>query len=185
MIVIHKKSNRFRVRLNVNARYEDAAESLRRLQKQPVGENIASIMLSKGVIGLAGADGVHVPLVHGTVIEIDGQRAEALKDASGVRLGKQSDAGILWELVPGVEALAVLLDLSIPRDVVEYSKHFPVQIEHDEVRVLDENGKPGERLNLGVYHVKDADGEWSTLPKHSDLREVVRKYGGDDHHKVY
>lgn len=185
MIVIHKKRNRFRVRLSVNARYEDAAESLRRLQKQPVGENIASIMLDKGVIGLAGEDGVHVPLVHGTVIEIDGQRAEALKNASGVRLGKESDAGILWELVPGVEALAVLLDLSIPRDIVEYSKHFPVQIERDGVRVLDENGKPGERLNLGVYHVKDADGEWSTLPKHSDLREVVKKYGGDDHHKVY
>ena len=185
MIVIHKKNNRFRVRLSVNARYEDAAESLRRLQKQPVGENIGSIMLSKGVIGLAGADGVHVPLTHGAVIEIDGQRAESLKDASGVRLGKESDAGILWELVPRVEAVAVLLDLSIPRDIVEYSKPFPVQIERADVRVLDENGKPGERLDLGVYHVKDADGEWSTLPKHSDLREVVRKYGGGGHHKVY
>lgn len=185
MIVINKRNNRFRVRLSVNARYEDAAESLRRLQKQPVGENIASIMLDKGVIGLAGTDGVHVPLTYGTVIEIDGRRAEALKNASGVTLGKQSDAGILWELVPGVEALAVLLDLSIPRDVVEYSKHFPVQIERDGIRVLDENGKPGERLDLGVYHVKNADGEWSTLPKHSDLREVVKKYGGDDHHKVY
>lgn len=30
-------------------------------------------MLNKGVIGLAGADGVHVPLVNGTVIEIDGR----------------------------------------------------------------------------------------------------------------
>ena len=185
MIVINKRNNRFRVRLSVNARYEDAAESLRRLQKQPVGDNIASIMLNKGVIGLAGADGVHVPLTHGTVIEIDGRRAGALKNASGVPLGKQSDAGILWELVPGVDALAVLLDLSIPRDVVEYSKCFPVQIERDGIRVLDENGKPGERLALGVYHVKDAKGEWSTLPKHSDLREVVKKYGGDDHHKVY
>lgn len=185
MIVINKRSNRFRVKLSVNAKYEDAAESLRRLQKQPVGDNISSIMLNKGIIGLAGADGVHVPLVNGVVIEIDSQRATALKNASGVQLGKQSDAGILWELVPGVEAVAVLLDLSMPRDVVEYSKHFPVQIEHDGIRVLDENGKPGERLDLGVYHVKDADGEWSTLPKHSDLREVVRKYGGDDHHKVY
>lgn len=185
MIIIHKKRNRFRVRLSVNARYEDAAESLRRLQKQPVGENIASIMLSKGVIGLAGADGFHVPLVHGTIIEIDGQRAEALKNASGVRLGKESDAGILWELVPGVEAVAVLLDLSMPRDIVEYSKYFPVQIEQDGVRVLDENGKPGERLDLGVYHVKNADGEWSTLPKHSDLRDLVKKYGGDDYHKAY
>lgn len=185
MIVIHKRNNRFRVKLGINARYEDATESLRRLQMQPVGENIASIMLDKGVIGLAGADGVHVPLTHGTVIEIDSQRAEALKNASGVRLGKESDAGILWELVPGVEALAVLLDLSIARDIVEYSKHFPVQLEHDGVRVLDENGKPGERLDLGTYHVKGADGEWSTLPKHSDLREVVKKYGGDDHHKVY
>ena len=185
MVVIHKKNNKFRVKLSVNARYEDAAESLRRLQKQPVGENIASIMLNKEVIGLAGADGVHVPLVHDTIIEIDGQRAEALKNASGVRLGKESDAGILWELVPGVETVAVLLDLSMSRDIVEYSKCFPVQIELDGIRVLDENGKPGERLDLGVYHVKDADGEWSTLPKHSDLREVVKKYGGDDHHKVY
>ena len=185
MIVIHKKNNKFLVKLGINARYEDAAESLRRLQKQPVGENIASIMLDKRVIGLAGADGVHVPLTYGTVIEIDRQRAEALKNASGVRLGNESDAGILWELVPGVEAVAVLLDLSTARDVMEYSKHFPVQIEHDGIRVLDENGKPGERLDLGVYHVKDADGEWSTLPKHSDLREVVRKYGGDDYHKVY
>ena len=185
MIVIHKKNNRFRVKLGINARYEDAAESLRRLQKQPVGDNISSIMLNKGVIGLAGTDGVHVPLVNGIVIEIDSQRATALKNASGVQLGKQSDAGILWELVPGVEARAVLLDLSTERDIVEYSKHFPVQIEHDGVRVIDENGKPGERLNLGVYHVKDADGEWSTLPKHSDLREVVKKYGGDDYHKIY
>lgn len=185
MIVINKRTSRFRVRLSVNARYEDAAESLRRLQKQPVGENIASIMLDKGVIGLSGEDGFHVPLTHGTVIEIDGQRAEVLKDPTGVRLSKQSDAGILWELVPGVEALAVLLDLSIPRDVVEYSKHFPVQIERDGVRALDENGKPGERLDLGVYHVKDADGEWSTLPKHYDLEALVKEYGGDDHQKVY
>lgn len=185
MIVIRKKSNRFHVRLSVNARYEDAAESLRRLQKQPVGENIASIMLSKGVIGLAGADGVHVPLTHGTVIEIDGQRAEALKDASGVRLGKQSDAGILWELVPGVESLAVLLDLSTPRDIVEYSKHFPVQIEHDGVWALDENGKLRGRIDLDVYHVKNADGEWRTLPKDQDLKALVKEYGGDDYQKVY
>ena len=137
MIVINKRSSRFRVRLGVNARYEDAAESLRRLQKQPVGENIASIMLNKGVIGLAGADGVHVPLVNGTVIEIDGKHAETLKDPTGVQLSKQSDAGILWELIPSVEAVAVLLDLSIPRDVVEYSKCFPVQIEHDGIWVLD------------------------------------------------
>lgn len=39
MIVINKRTSRFRVRLGVNARYEDAAESLHRLQKQPVGEN--------------------------------------------------------------------------------------------------------------------------------------------------
>lgn len=185
MIVINKRSNRFRVRLNVNARYEDAAESLRRLQKQPVGENISSIMLNKGVIGLAGKDGIHVPLTHGTIIEIDGQRAEVLKNASGVRLGKQSDAGILWELVPGVEVVAVLLDLSIPRDVVEYSKRFPVQIEHDGVRVIDENGKPGERIELGVYHVKTADGEWRTLPKDQDLKALAKEYGGDDYQKVY
>ena len=99
MIVIHKRSNRFRVKLSVNAKYEDAAESLRRLQKQPVGDNITSIMLNKGVIGLAGADGVHVPLVNGIAVEIDSQRATALKNASSVRFGKQSDAGILWELL--------------------------------------------------------------------------------------
>ena len=185
MIVIHKKNNRFRVKLGINARYEDAAESLRRLQKQPVGENISSIMLNKGVIGLAGADGVHVPLVHGTIVEIDGQRAEALKDASAVPLGKQSDAGILWELVPGVEAVAVLLDLSMPRDVVEYSKRFPVQIEHDGVWALDENGDPKGRIALGVYHVKNAEGEWRTLPKDQDLKALVKEYGGDDYQKVY
>ena len=99
MIVIHKRSNRFRVKLSVNAKYEDAAESLRRLQKQPVGDNITSIMLNKGVIGLAGADGAHVPLVNGIAVEIDSQRATALKNASSVRFGKQSDAGILWELL--------------------------------------------------------------------------------------
>lgn len=65
MIVINKRANRFRVKLDVNAKYEDAAKSLRRLQIQPVGANIASIELNNGVIGLAGADGVHVPLVHG------------------------------------------------------------------------------------------------------------------------
>lgn len=185
MIVINKRSSRFRVRLGVNARYEDAAESLRRLQKQPVGENIASIMLNKGVIGLAGADGVHVPLVNGTVIEIDGKHAETLKDPTGVQLSKQSDAGILWELIPSVEAVAVLLDLSIPRDVVEYSKCFPVQIEHDGIWVLDENGKPKGRIELGVYHVKKANGEWRTLPKHYDLEALVKEYGGDDYQKVY
>ncbi len=185
MIVINKRTSRFRVRLGVNARYEDAAESLRRLQKQPVGANITSIMLNKGVIGLAGADGVHVPLVHSTVIEIDGQHAEDLKDPSGVRLSKQSDAGILWELIPSVEAVAVLLDLSIPRDVVEYSKCFPVQIEHDGVWALDENGKPKGRIELGVYHVKNADGEWRTLPKHQDLKALTREYGGDDYQDVY
>lgn len=185
MIVINKRSNRFRVKLSVNARYEDAAESLRRLQKQPVGDNISSIMLNKGVIGLAGADGVHVPLVNGIVVEIDSQRATALKNASGVRLGKQSDAGILWELVPGIEAVAVLLDLSIPRDVVEYSKHFPVQIEHDGVWALDENGDPKGRIALGVYHVKNAEGEWRTLPKDQDLKALVEEYGGDDYQKVY
>lgn len=185
MIVINKRSNRFRVKLSVNARYEDAAESLRRLQKQPVGDNISSIMLNKGVIGLAGADGVHVPLVNGVVVEIDSQRATALKNASGVHLGKQSDAGILWELVPGIEAVAVLLDLSMPRDVVEYSKHFPVQIEHDGVWALDENGKLRGGIDLGVYHVKNAEGEWRTLPKDQDLKALVKEYGGDDYQKVY
>lgn len=76
MIVINKRTNRFRVKLDVNAKYEDAAKSLRRLQIQPVGANIASIELNNGVIGLAGADGVHVPLVHGAVIEIDSQHAK-------------------------------------------------------------------------------------------------------------
>ena len=65
MIVINKRSNRFRVKLSVNAKYEDAAESLRRLQKQPVGDNISSIMLNKGVIGLAGADGVNLERIEG------------------------------------------------------------------------------------------------------------------------
>lgn len=56
MIVINKRANRFRVKLDVNAKYEDAAKSLRRLQIQPVGANIASIELNNGVIGLAGAE---------------------------------------------------------------------------------------------------------------------------------
>lgn len=60
MIVINKRTNRFRVKLDVNAKYEDAAKSLRRLQIQPVGSNIASIELNNGVIGLAGADGFMV-----------------------------------------------------------------------------------------------------------------------------
>lgn len=49
MIVINKRTNRFRVKLDVNAKYEDAAKSLRRLQIQPVGSNIASIELNNGV----------------------------------------------------------------------------------------------------------------------------------------
>ena len=114
MIVINKRTNRFRVKLDVNAKYEDAAKSLRRLQIQPVGSNIASIELNNGVIGLAGADGVHVPLVHGAVIEIDSQHAKDLENPSGVRLGKQSDEGILWELIPGIEGGFVVSPSTLP-----------------------------------------------------------------------
>ena len=39
MIVITKKTHRLRVTLSNNAKYTDVAESLRRLQGQPVGEN--------------------------------------------------------------------------------------------------------------------------------------------------
>lgn len=186
MIVINKRANRFRVKLDVNAKYEDAAKSLRRLQIQPVGANIASIELNNGVIGLAGADGVHVPLVHGAVIEIDSQHAKDLENPSGVRLGKQSDEGILWKLIPGIEAVAVLLDLSQAYDIVEYSKHFPIRIERDgTIRSVDKVGRSKGEISLGVYHVKNADGEWRTLPKHQDLKALVAEYGGDDYQDVY
>lgn len=186
MIVINKRANRFRVKLDVNAKYEDAAKSLRRLQIQPVGANIASIELNNGVIGLAGADGVHVPLVHGAVIEIDSQHAKDLENPSGVRLGKQSDGGILWKLIPGVEAVAVLLDLSQAYDIVEYSKHFPIRIERDgTIRSVDKEGRSKGEISPGVYHVKNADGEWRTLPKHQDLKALVAEYGGDDYQDVY
>ena len=55
MIVIHKRSGRLRISRNVDSKYEDVARSLRRLQIQPVGENIASVELNNGVIGVAGA----------------------------------------------------------------------------------------------------------------------------------
>lgn len=186
MIVINKRINRFRVKLDVNAKYEDAAKSLRRLQIQPVGENIASIELNNGVIGLAGADGVHVPLVHGTVIEIDSKHAVDLKNPSGVRLGNQSDEGILWELIPGMEAVAVVLDLSKGRDIVEYSKHFPIRVMRDgTIRSVDRDGTSRGEISLGVYHVKNADGEWRTVPKHEDLKKLVKEYGGDDCQDVH
>lgn len=70
MIVIHKRSGRLRISRNVDSKYEDVARSLRRLQIQPVGENIASVELNNGVIGVAGADMVHVPLVKGAIVEI-------------------------------------------------------------------------------------------------------------------
>lgn len=65
MIVIHKRSGRLRISRNVDSKYEDVARSLRRLQIQPVGENIASVELNNGVVGVAGADMVHIPLVKG------------------------------------------------------------------------------------------------------------------------
>lgn len=186
MIVINKRTNRFRVKLDVNAKYEDAAKSLRRLQIQPVGANIASIELNNGVIGLAGEDGVHVPLVPGAVIEIDSKHAVNLENPLGVRLGKQSDEGILWELIPGMEAMAVLLDLSHARDIVEYSKHFPIRVMRDgTIRSVDRDGKTKGEIPLGVYHVKNADGEWRTVPMHQDLKELVNEYGGDDCQDVH
>jgi len=48
-----------------------------------------------------------------------------------------------------------------------------------------ENGKPKGRIELGVYHVKNADGEWRTLPKHQDLKALTGEYGGDDYQDVY
>jgi hypothetical protein len=186
MIVINKRRNRFRVKLDVNAKYEEAAKSLRRLQIQPVGKNIASIELNNGVISLAGADGIHVPLVHGAVIEIDSKCATALKNPSGVRLGKQSDEGILWELIPGIEAVALLLDLSKGRDIVEYSKYFPIRVMRDDtIRSVDRDGKTKGEISLGVYHVKNAEGEWRTLPKDQSLKALVKEYGGDDYQDVY
>ena len=91
MIVIRKRTNRFRVKLDVNAKYEDAAKSLRRLQIQPVGA----------------------------------------------------------------------------------------------IRSVDRDGKTKGEIALGVYHVKNADGEWRTLPKHQDLKALVAEYGADDYQDVY
>ena len=106
MIVIHKRSNRLRVRVNVDAKYEDVAESLQRLQRQPVGENIHSIDLVKGVVGVAGADGVCIPLVKGAIVEIDAKSAKDVKSPSGMHLKNENDAGIRWELIPSLEARA-------------------------------------------------------------------------------
>lgn len=94
MIVIHKRSNLLRVRLNVNAKYEEVAESLQRLQRQPVGRNIHSIDMVDGVVGLAGADGVRIPLVQGAIVEIDLWRAKDVKSPSGIQLKNENDAGI-------------------------------------------------------------------------------------------
>ena len=185
MIVIHKRSNLFRVRVNVDARYEDVAESLQRLQRQPVGENIHSIDLNEGAIGVAGADGVRVPLVKGAIVEIDTKSARDVKSPSGILLKNTNDAGIHWDLIPSLDAAAVLLDLSLIRDVVEYSKHFPIRVERDgAVWALDENGKPGDRVDRSVYHVKTDDGEWKVVPKVRDIKALIKEYGGDDYQNV-
>ena len=96
MIVIHKRSGRLRISRNVDSKYEDVARSLRRLQVQPVGENIASVELNNGVVGVAGADMVHIPLVKGAIVEIDGQCAKDVKSPREVlcrseerRVGKE------------------------------------------------------------------------------------------------
>lgn len=121
MIVVHKRSGRLRISRNVDSKYEDVARSLRRLQIQPVGENIASVELNNGVIGIA-----------------------------------------------------------------EYSKHFPIRIERDgTIRSVDKEGRSKGEISLGVYHVKNADGEWRTLPKHQDIKKLVKEYGGDDYQEVY
>lgn len=186
MIVIHKRSGRLRISRNADSKYEEVAKSLRRLQIQPVGENIASIELTNGVVGVAGADMVHIPLVKGAIVEIDGQSAKDVKSPGGVRLSNENDPGIRWELIPGIEAVAVLLDLSQAYDIVEYSKHFPIRVMRDgTIRSVDRDGKTKGEIALGVYHVKNADGEWRTLPKHQDLKALVAEYGGDDYQDVY
>ena len=186
MIVINKRIGRFRVKLDINAKYEEAARSLRRLQIQPVGKNIASIELNAGEIGLAGADRIHVPLVQGVILEIDSRHAKNMENPSGVRLSNRNDAGILWELIPSLDAVAVLLDLSHARDVVEYSKHFPIRVERDgSVWGLNGDGKPDKKIDRSVYHVKTADGEWRVEPKTRALKTLVREYGGDDYRDVH
>lgn len=40
-------------------------------------------------------------------------------------------------------------------------------------------------IALGVYHVKNVDGEWRTLPKHQDLKALVAEYGANDYQEVY
>lgn len=186
MIVIHKRSGRLRISRNVDSKYEEAAKSLRRLQVQPVGENIASIELNNGVIGVAGADMIHIPLVKGAIVEIDGRCAKDVKSPGGMRLSNENDPGIRWELIPGVEAVGVLLDLSQAYDIAEYSKCFPIRVERDgTIRSVDKEGHSKGEISRGVYHVKNANGEWRTLPKHQDLKELVKEYGGDDYQEVY
>lgn len=53
------------------------------------------------------------------------------------------------------------------------------------IRSVDRDGKTKGEIALGVYHVKNADGEWRTLPKHQDLKALTREYGGDDYQDVY
>ena len=186
MIVVHKRSGRLRISRNVDSKYEDVARSLRKLQIQPAGKNIASVELNNGVIGVAGADMVHVPLVKGAIVEIDSRCAKDVKSPEGVRLSNENDPGIKWELIPSVEAVAVLFDLSRVYDIAEYSKHFPIRIMRDgTIRSVDRDGKTKGEIALGVYHVKNADGEWRTLPKHKDLKALTREYGGDDYQDVY
>lgn len=181
MIVITKKTHRLRVTLSNSAKYTDVAESLRRLQSQPVGENIASIELNNGVIGIAGADGVHVPLTGTKVVEVDRESAKILDGNGGARLDRETDAGIRWTLIPGVDAVAVLLDLSNTRDVVEYSRHFAIRVARDgTITGVDRNGE----IARGVYHVKTPSGEWRTLPKHTDIKDLVVKYGGDNYQET-
>ena len=61
----------------------------------------------------------------------------------------------------------------------------PLTGEKRTIRSVDRDGKTKGEIALGVYHVKNADGEWKTLPKHQDLKALTREYGGDDYQDVY
>ena len=124
------------------------------------------VTLNNGVIGIAGADGVHVPLTGTKVVEINRESAKILDGNGGARLDRETDAGIRWTLIPGVDAVAVLLDLSQTRDGT--------------ITGVDRNGE----IPRGVYHVKTPSGEWRTLPKHTDIKDLVVKYGGDNYQET-
>ena len=62
-----------------------------------------------------------------------------------------------------------------------YPGNYTIRVARDgTITGVDRNGE----IARGVYHVKTPSGEWRTLPKHTDIKDLVVKYGGDNYQET-